>query len=571
MSIFYFIILIGVLIFVHELGHFVVAKIFDVKVLRFSIGFGPALVSYTYGETEYTICVLPLGGYVQMLGGDFEGAEHLPPEERERALMSKPIWQRSLVVLAGPAANVVLPIVIYFAFSIMMTTTPASIVGDVFDGMPAAEAGMQSGDRIVEIDGEPVDFWYQVIDHISNAPGRAVDVKVERSGERIQLEVTPETKRDVDSFGLSERNYGLVGIHPATYGPTIGLESPDGPAARAGLKHFDKVLQVNGEAIHRFDTLKAKIQDSSGKPLELVVMRRIPLDASFAQMYRQVPSTVQITPTRQGDTWSLGLTNAEMFISRIVPDSAAQKAGLQHGDQILSVDDKTFSNWRLMHRYIGNQVNAAIISKTQAEGATDEVSDLPVFDVQVLRRGEVASVQLNLPPVHPEKPVAMQTLIGWAHLSDLVLPDEVPFPFFKRLKYAATHSIASTWRFCKMTAMGIVRMVQGRLSLDNVGGPILIGEMAARAGRAGIDKFLQMMALISINLAIINLLPIPVLDGGQLMLYFLEAIKRGPLSFRARQIAAYIGFAMILFLIVLAFKNDIERQWDSVSEYVNEL
>jgi len=112
-------------------------------------------------------------------------------------------------------------------------------------------------------------------------------------------------------------------------------------------------------------------------------------------------------------------------------------------------------------------------------------------------------------------------------------------------------------------------MAQGRLSLDNVGGPIMIGELAAKAGKAGWDKFLQMMAAISINLAVVNMLPVPVLDGGQLMLYFLEAVKRGPLSLRTRQIAAYIGYVLILMLMVLAFKNDIERQWDYISAFVN--
>ncbi|MEZ4462168.1 MAG: site-2 protease family protein [bacterium] len=135
--------------------------------------------------------------------------------------------------------------------------------------------------------------------------------------------------------------------------------------------------------------------------------------------------------------------------------------------------------------------------------------------------------------------------------------------------YAAQTSVVRTMSYSKMLFMGVVRMAQGRLSLDNVGGPIMIGELAAKAGKAGWEKFLQMMALISINLAVINMLPVPVLDGGQLTLYLLEAIKRGPLSLRTRQIAAYVGFVIILFLMVLAFKNDIERQWDNISDFIN--
>lgn len=571
MSLFYFILFIGVLVFVHELGHFLVAKAFDVKVLRFSIGFGPTLVSYQYGETEYAICALPLGGYVQMLGGDFEGVEHLSPEERERALMSKPIWQRSLVVLAGPAANFILPVVIYFVFTMMVTTTPASVIGDVFDDMPASEAGLQAGDKIVEIDGEEIDYWYQVIELITEAPGREVALKIERDGVVKSLQVTPEAKKDMDSFGLSERHYGLLGIHPATYGPTLGIEDPEGPAAKAGLEHFDKVLTIDGEAVKRFDQVASAIRKSEGKPLELTVMRREAIDVSYAQIYRQTPETVTLQPVKEDGEWTAGLTNAEMFLTRVKPGSVIDQAGLQVGDKLVAVNGKTFSNWRLLHRYIGNQVNEAIVSKTREEGAGGPVSDLPGFEVSYLRDGRIGTTSLQLTPIEPEKPVAMSDYLGWAHISDLEMPSEVSFPFFKRLTYSAETAVASTWRFCKMTAMGVVRMAQGRLSLDNVGGPILIGELAAKAGKAGWDKFLQMMALISINLAIINLLPIPILDGGQLLLFAIEAIKRGPLSFRTRQIAAYIGFTMILFLMVLAFKNDIERQWDTISEYVNQI
>ncbi len=571
MSLLYFIIFIGVLVFVHELGHFLVAKYFDVKVLRFSIGFGPTLVSYQYGETEYCICALPLGGYVQMLGGDFEGVEHLSPEERERALMSKPIWQRSLVVLAGPVFNFILPVIIYFIFTMMVTTTPPSVIGDVFEDMPASEVGLQAGDKIVEIDGDEINYWYEVIDLITNAPGREVALKVERDGEILSMKVTPEAKRDLDSFGLSERHYGLLGIHPATYGPTIGIEDPDGPAARAGLEHFDKVLTVNGEAIKRFDQLASKVRNSGGEALELTVMRREPIDVDYAQIYRQKPVELTLEPVEIDGEWSAKFTNAEMFLTRVEPGSVIEKSGLEVGDKLVAVNGKSFSNWRLLHRYIGNHVNEAIIAKTKEEGAGGPVSELPEFRVSYARDGEVKTTTLELTPIEPEKPIAMSEYLGWAHISDLEMPEEVPFPFFQRIGYAAETAVVSTWRFCKMTAMGVVRMAQGRLSLDNVGGPIMIGELAAKAGKAGWDKFLQMMALISINLGIINLLPIPILDGGQLLLFAIEALKRGPLSFRTRQIAAYIGFAMILFLIVLAFKNDIERQWDSISEYVNEI
>lgn len=149
------------------------------------------------------------------------------------------------------------------------------------------------------------------------------------------------------------------------------------------------------------------------------------------------------------------------------------------------------------------------------------------------------------------------------------MPDDVAFPFGRRIVQAGKTSVSETGEYIKMMVMGLVRMAQGRVGCDSVGGPILIGELAAQAGEAGIEPFLRMMALISINLAIFNLVPIPVLDGGQLALFAIEAIKRGPLSFRTRQIAAYIGFALIVMIMVLAFKNDIERNWDRIVDYIS--
>ncbi len=570
MGLIYAIILIGVLIFVHELGHFLVAKYFDVKVLRFAIGFGPTIVSYTRGETEYALCALPLGGYVQMLGGDLESIEHLPKEDRERALMSKPIWQRSLVVLAGPVFNIVLPVIIYFVFAMGVTTTIPSVVGDVFEGMPAASAGLKPGDKIVEIDGEPIGYWYEVIENLTTAPGREVKLKLERDGKIVETSVTPQTKTDTDFLGLNVRTYGLTGIHPATYGPTLGITNPEGPAAQAGLEHFDRVISIDGKHIRRFDQIESAIRSSNGTALKMQVFRRSPISVDFGRFYAQHPIEVTVTPTKVGDEWTIGVHNAEMFVSRIEDGSPSAKAGLQIGDMVTKLDGVPISNWRYLNRQISNAVNTKVVEVSEETGAQAPEVDVP-FEITYVRDGKELTTTLTPKVVKLEQQDFFKLDIGWGHIPDLIEPDEVPFPFFKRLAYAAEYSVSQTWEFCKMLVLGFVRMAQGRLSLDNVGGPIMIGELAAQAGKAGWDRFLQMMALISINLGVINLLPIPILDGGQLMLFALEKLKRGPLSFRTRQIAAYVGFTMILFLVVLAFKNDIERQWDDIAQWVNEL
>jgi regulator of sigma E protease len=570
MSLVYAAILIGVLIFVHELGHFLVAKLFDVKVLRFSIGFGPKVVGFRRGETEYVICALPLGGYVQMLGMTMETTEDIPEEDLERALMAKPIWQRSLVTLAGPAFNLVFPVLIYLVVLITMNTQVApSTIGEVFPDMPAAAAGLQPGDEIVEIEGEEVEYWHQVIEHITPNPDQKLSLTYERDGTRHQIELTPQRKESTDFLGLNDREYGLVGIHSGTYGPTLGIVTPDSPAAQAGLKSFDRVLTVNGEVVDRFDEIESKIRASEGKPLEFAVWRRDPIPVQYGQFYGQHRENVTVPPEKTDGEWSIGIRRAEMFLSAVEDGAPADEAGLQIGDEILEVDGKPFSNWLMMNRYIENEINEDIARAREEE--TDVGKLKPEFEITYRRGGQTDTTTL-VPVVRKlDMEDYYRVVKGWGHIPDMVFPERVPFGFGERVVYSVEQAFERTGEFIRMTFMGIVRMAQGRLSLSNVGGPIMIGELAAQAGRAGWDKFLEMMALISINLGLINLLPIPILDGGNLMLYALEAIKRGPLSFRTRQIAAYIGFSMIIMLIVLAFKNDIERQWDNISEYVNEL
>ena len=336
MPLIYAAILIGVLIFVHELGHFLVAKLFDVKVLRFSIGFGPKILGFRRGETEYVICALPLGGYVQMLGMSMESTEDIPKEDLPRALMAKPIWQRSLVVLAGPVFNLVFPVLIYFVVMVSMNTAVApSTVGEVFPDMPAAEAGLRPGDEIVAIGGEEVNYWHQVIAGITPKPGEQVSVTYERDGKRHEVELVPVTKESSDFLGLSDSTYGLIGIHSGTYGPTLGIVGPNSPAAKAGLRSFDRVLAVDGKAVARFDAIEAAVRASSGKPVTMAVWRREAVPVKYGRFFTQHRVDVTVTPEMVDGEWSIGTRRAEMFLSNVEAGGPAEQAGLHVGDELL--------------------------------------------------------------------------------------------------------------------------------------------------------------------------------------------------------------------------------------------
>src|SRR3954470_21313148 len=189
MSILYFLLLVGVLVVIHELGHFVAAKLLDVKVLRFSLGYGRPLVRVKLRETEYQIAVFPIGGYVRLLG--IEGAGGTNKADAGRSFASRPLWQRLVIVFAGPAANLILPIAIYFVFFAGHTMVPAAVVGDVFDGSVAQRAGLEPGDRVLEIDGRATRYWEDIEDVVQHSTGKELHLRISRNGKTFERYVTP--------------------------------------------------------------------------------------------------------------------------------------------------------------------------------------------------------------------------------------------------------------------------------------------------------------------------------------------------------------------------------------------
>ncbi len=564
---FYTAILLGVLVFVHELGHFLFAKLFGVKVIRFSIGFGPRLVGFYYGETEYVICVLPLGGYVQMLGMSFEQSEDIPKEDIGRALMTKPIWQRSLIALAGPGFNLIFPIFLYFIVTLFAETTSAPAqIGQVF-GDPAIAAKLEPGDKLVEIDGVPISYWHEISAEIAHRAEESFPIILERDGKRKKVMITPEAISRTDFLGTKSK-LGLLGISMVTYGPTISIDDPQSPAAQSGLKDFDTVIGVNGKKIRRYDAFVSALAESQGKTLRLDVLRLKKLDTEYAEIYRREAVQVSFTPHCQirEESCKLGIASGEMTLSEVKENTPAYKDGFRQGDRILSVNGKVFHEWFRAMSAIHMKLWESALAMNDAGKKAEDVK--VGFEIRFLRDGVEKTLTLNPIVKNLDFP---DFEIGFSHIRNQVQPDDIDFPFSDRLPYASVYSFTQTWSFIGMTFKGLTRMLSGKMSMSNLSGPIGIGTMAAEAGKAGWDKFLKMMAVISINIALVNLIPIPILDGGNLLLYGLEAIKRGPLSFRTRQIATYIGFSLIIVLFILAFKNDIENNWAIFADWLNEL
>ncbi len=342
------IVVLGVLIFVHELGHFLVAKRAGVAVLKFSLGFGPKIAGFSRGGTEYLLSAIPLGGYVKMLGEDPK--EEVVEVDRERSFSAKPLGWRSLIILAGPGSNFLLAVAIFWVVFMVGVPTLTTKVGDVMQGFPAHDAGLLRGDRIVAIDGRPLEKWEELATQIHKSPGRPVRLTVQRAGHRFDLVVAPKPTKQKNLFG-EEQEIGLLGIAPA-----------------------------------------------------------------------------------------------EEFL-------------------------------------------------------TERTNPITAFGMAVYK----------------------------------------------------------TYDLSRLIVLTFVKLIQGVVPARTIGGPLLVAQMAGDQARLGILSLLVFTALLSINLAILNLLPIPILDGGHLFFALIEAVRGKPVSLKKREVAQQVGLVLLVALMIFAFYNDIFR------------
>ena len=531
------VLLLATLIFVHELGHFLVAKAFKVKVLKFSLGFGPKLLGFRWGETEYVISAVPLGGYVKMAGD--EPSEEVAPEDRGRGFLEQAPWKRALIGLAGPAMNLVFPVFVYFASFYMQTTEVSSLLGRVVPDQPAFAAGLRAGDRITAVDGTPVRYFSELKDLISPKWDTPVAVTFDRGGKTQTVNVVPEKHEERNPLGTETR--GLIGVAPTAMAPVIGVVDPSSPAARAGLKSFDRVAKVDGKPVATYPDLEQALAGHSG-PVALTVVRDVAAGGAAGALttYRTFETT--LTPeTRDGEAWA-GIESTELLVSTVTRGSPAWDAGLRRGDRLLEVNGQKLNGWSTFDRirtehkdqplalaflHDGQRVERTVVQK---EEVLHDDFDNPI---PVLQFG--AQPEVRLASALEEIPINLSA--GEALSRSLsIVPDEI-----------------------RQTGLVLARLVQGQLSFKNVGGPIMMYDIASRAAEAGLTYFLKIMALISINLGIMNLLPIPVLDGFHILSAGIEGVRGRPMSIKVRTIANYIGLAMLLTLMVFVFKNDVVR------------
>ena len=545
MGILYFLLLIGVLVFVHEFGHYIAARIFHVKVLNFSIGFGPRIGGFTRGGTQWDIRLLPLGGYVQMYGNDFEEITDKSDPDYANAYNNKPIWQKAIINFAGPLLNLLFPIpILFLVFVATSTTDLPPQIGQVLNNSPAFGV-LEPGDVITKIGDTEVEGWSRVQEIISDNPGEELKFTIIRNGVEKVVTITPEEAVIRDAMDIMKETKGRIGVTPDPASSVIGITSTTGLAATYGLQTFDEIAEINGIAVHTYVELEQALAQNSKDELRIRYLRPSPLSVAYGDYNLLVPNEVVI-PKHITTPEELGIASDNMFLTDIDADSPADKAGLKKGDCIVELDGEKMSVFR------------SFVDKLT-------VTWEDPHELTIRRGDEIFKTTLQLERIkitgefQEEVPIIYS---GFYHSNKYVIPETIEKSGAERFRNAAKKSFILTVKCSTMLAVYIGKMFQGKGSTKDLGGPIMIGHMAAKAGSEGFDTFLRMLAVISINLGVINLVPIPLLDGGKLAILLVEAIKRGPISMRARQIVMYIGLALVLLLLMLAFKNDIERVWN---------
>lgn len=568
MDLLYFVILISSLIFVHELGHFMFAKLFGVRVITFSLGFGPKLLKLRGRETEYCISLLPLGGYVRML--ESSKTDIVLPEDRHRTFESLALYKRVIVVLAGPLMNLVFPIILYFSVFIGDGPFLPPTVGAVLPEHPAYGL-LQPGDRIMSVNEEDVGTFDEVKRLIARNPAHGIRFKVFRDNKHVDVEVVSDevvggddlegaaSNPEQHNLGALER-VGSVGILSSAPAGVIGVRDATSPAYRAGLRTFDVITHIAGKRVRRFMDLDAELKGNQGETVPVTYMRPLPVEGALgglASMAVYESGVVALTPLPAGPDLAsrTGLELADLYVAELPNDSPLYAAGLRLGDKLLELNGEPLPAWSTFRERVW--------AKRDQPHALEWMS---------ARDGRIRSGEFQMRR-EDFRDESGQTFArysfrvqNWIPLAPEEFVDH-PTP----VRYALTKAVEETVGVTKFIVKLLGRAARGRLSLNSLSGPITIYEVAGEEGRKGPDYFIWVMALVSINLGLLNLLPVPVLDGGHLMFFIVEGLSRRPIPLRVREFAHVVGLLVILSLMAISFKNDVEKRWDVIRGHITEL
>ena len=442
------VVVLGVLIFVHEAGHFIAAKAMGIQVLRFSLGFGRPLLLVRRGETEYCICWIPLGGYVKMAGledegiaGELEGGAAAVPVDPARAFDRKPVWKRMVVILAGVTMNAIFAFVVYTTLAYQGTLQADRLATTAVDSVRASDlppqaaelATLPRGSRIVTVNGDSLSTWGELLERLVIAPS---PIRLEVAGRADPIVLT--LAQD-DTAARMQLARGLTVFLP----PVAAQITPGGPADRAGFKPGDRILRINDDTIASWTDFARTVRDRPGQEIVVAVAR-----------------------------------GGQREVLHVVPERRVE------------TDPET--------------------KQERVFGLVGLVAEHPVLKAP----GALGALRL-----------------GWRET---------------------------------MSRTGMILQFLRSPRVQELGGPLTIGQVSGQAARVGLSAFLAFMALLSLNLAVLNLLPIPILDGGQVVFLVAEAVRRRPLSVQLRARLTQVGFFVLVGIMLLALRNDVLRVFPHV-------
>lgn len=527
-----FVILLSVVVLFHEFGHFIVGKFFKFGIDAFAIGFGKAIFKFKKGETEYRFNWLPFGGYVKFVGEMTD--EEVPEEDRHRAFSLRPGYQKAAVVFAGPTMNIVLAFLIFSIMFLIGFPTATTRIGYVAPDSPAQQAALFPGDRIIEVEGEKVWRWDSLAKIIEDNPDKPIRMTIERDGETLFKSVTPRLSDKRNIFNLPEKK-GVVGIGENGMRPLVGIPDPDSVAAKAGLRTGMQIIQIDQKRIYFKETLERLLRD--GVEHRLIVVENF--DDTEDQWHKKI---IQLPAVEGTDMEAYGIEYADLYVYQVQEDSPAAKAGLKPLDKLLSVDGLPIDNW---------------------ETFTSTVHDSPNLElmITVLRDGRDVELKV-VPELHKEKNLMGEALaygrIGIVRAAAFEPAETAPERYLNPAKIMQRGAELSYY-WTVITLKAFVLIFTGDVSPKAIGGPITIAVMAGESAKLGIFPFFLLMAIISLNLAVVNMIPIPIFDGGHFVFYVVEMIRRKPTNRAVLDIAMRIGVAMLAVLIVLIIYNDLSR------------
>jgi regulator of sigma E protease len=542
-----FFILLGLLIFIHELGHFLVAKFFGVRVEVFSLGFGKKILKIVRGDTTYCLSIIPLGGYVKMFGDD--PSAEIPEAEKRYSFLHQPVWPRIAIVLAGPVMNLVFAAVLFVGVAYVGEKVPAPVVGDVPENSAAYAAGFRSGDKILTLDSDSVLAWEEIQRKVEQSAGQRLSFSVQRenSDQKAEVVATPALSTNENIFSVRHQVGTIEGFGYLSRAAVVGVPSGTSLAGRAGLKTCDMIMAINNNKVEYWRQVEPVLKRTAqARELKIKVQA---CDRPGSENEHVI--TISPWQPKAGSSLmtQLGIEPSDSYLMAVKDKSPAAVAGLVKGDKILAINDKPILEWDQVLNVVKNYK-----------------SGTPPLKFTVAHEGVRKSFEISpeMSDVMNEKHQNEQRFtVGIVPVVASVAAPPITQRFTNPVR-ALSRGLKETANWTSMTVMSLVRLVKNEVSPKNIAGVITIGRVASQSFELGLSPFMKIMAIISINLFLLNLLPVPVLDGGHLLFFSVEALRGAPVSLRKMEIAQQVGMVLLICLMVFALFNDISNLMTSI-------